>query len=162
LIGIGFVLGVGLIPVCVLVGPKLMRPAQRVPGFDTRMSGCPYPGADVAELFEDFLGAWLLWGFGSSKDCDRLRAALHALNIRWRSGDSFTDESRRKLRGLTRSLSQIEVAAREPLGVRQTALAHELVHVALGVLCHDADHDHASGNGPWTKRHDEMVESLKR
>lgn len=41
-----------------------------------------------------------------------------------------------------------------------TALAHELVHLALWDLDGDPDRTHAAPPGPWTSEHDEVIRDL--
>lgn len=36
---------------------------------------------------------------------------------------------------------------------------HELVHNALRAATGDGDHDHVDGDGPWTERHDFLIET---
>lgn len=157
---IAVILGVVLIPVIAIVGAKLTRPNQQVPGFGTRMRACPYPLPEVATLLADFIGGWDANGFGGAQ---KVKAAIDVLDIYWVT-NANTDRNGPPMNGLTINVHTVNVVG-EPLfrNVRRTALAHELVHVALWATTGQPDADHTGSATPgWTLAHDAFIESLKR
>jgi hypothetical protein len=121
--------------------------------------GAP-PPEQVDQAIMDFIDEWgRTFGGGRVALFEEIEGAL----ITWHAGDSFPNPrpSGKNLRGLTVDKRRIEVAARDgPIG--NTALFHELVHLALWNLNDDPDWDHDGDQAEgWTKDHDIMIKRLK-
>lgn len=154
-----FVLGCAAIPVGIIVGPKLLRPPQSIPWFDTRMRDCPYPPEDVAKLMMSFRNHWKRMKLPHGDSIDE---AFDRLSIYWIKGDSFMVGDL-KVAGVTDRPDQIRVACGSAYPtVRHTALAHELVHLVLWNATGepDPDHTHDEYKG-WTKEHNELVKAVR-
>lgn len=49
----------------------------------------------------------------------------------------------------------------QPADLSASALAHELMHEHLRRFDGDPDHDHASGDGPWTLVHEQAIDDAQ-
>ena len=114
--------------------------ADGVPGFETRTRESPYKPEDVAKLLTDFRD-----GFAKRYDVKphQVQSALDAVRITFTSAPILYGNQ--ELSGLTVDARDIRVHARRE-NVRETALAHELLHVMRTVIDGDGDalHKHVS------------------
>lgn len=99
-----------------------------------------------------------------------LSLALHLWNLEWVKFDgrdcsdvfrrlrvTSRDDDGGRYAGMTTDPTELWFIERDSLGA--TALAHELVHVALWTLDGDGDdRGHAEPPGPWTADHDAFIE----
>lgn len=100
--------------------------------------------------------------FGQHDD-RAVATALHLFADEWDFAFGYVpDFSRLEIRetqladaaGYTPDASHVLLDPRDRLS--DTALAHELIHVALWRHEMTPDHDHAAGVGPWTDQHDDL------
>lgn len=125
---VGFILGCVAIVALPLILPKLLRPRERVPGWDTRMRACPYPSDVVARALATFDEAWKArWPDQSA----RVRYGLNRTNIYWYDEVFFIAvDGRTKAVGEAPKRSTVKVAYKDR-EFYQTAIFHELVHTSL-------------------------------
>lgn len=148
-----FSLGVAAVIILPLTLPKIIRPRQRVPGWDTRMDSCPYDPVAVSE-------ALLLF----AKECElkwpterkRIRYGIDHTNIYWRDVEYFiASDGKTKAAGELKKRGSIVVACKDR-EIYQTAIFHELYHSTLMWLNKPYEDDDFS-------EHDhELVESCKK
>lgn len=160
IVAVLFLLGCAAIPVGIILGPKLLRPPQRMPWFETRMEGCPYPVDEVAGLMMAFRNKWKQMKLPHG---DAIDDAFDKLNIFWLKGDSFVVQGV-KAAGVTDRPDQMRICCDRGAypTVRHTALAHELVHLVLWNATGepDPDHIHDEYKG-WTKEHNDLIKAVR-
>lgn len=109
-----------------------------VPGYDRVTYTGPHSDRDVGLALHLFAAEWDE-AFGYEVDLSRLEIV----------------EAEIDAAGYAPTPSRVLIYPSEKLS--STALAHELVHIALWRHELSPDHDHASGVGPWTLAHDDLV-----
>lgn len=136
-------------------------------GCSTTIEGglrmCPeYTLEDMRELEQEFVTLWRL------ADLDRPELVAKAVrNADVLCNESVTVYGLGVVYGVTHSPGDVEIATVDPLNgkpltLRQSALAHEWVHIALWNLTGDADASHAEGEGPWDHTHDAIIKVMSQ
>ncbi len=135
-------------------------------GCSTTVEGglrlCPYNPGEMRDLERDFVA---LWRVAELPEPLRVERAIREVNVECH--ETVIVGGLGVVYGVTHSPWDVEIATLDPgsgvpLTLRQSALAHEYVHVALWNVTGDPDVTHAAEEGPWTPVHDALILALRQ
>lgn len=138
----------------------LVHIGKPVPGYDTdiscRLEDCepwsPQHMQEALDLWVVEVGDWF-------DITPRIPSLIIVENMRDLGPAGDVEHTAGKtLDPFTIQIAGLRYYGMEPFAVSDSAFSHEMCHVMLWAHDGDPDADHADGRGPWTKRHDAMLE----